>query len=213
MAYDGWWFPCFKILKPRLINKVHDAFLPIKISPLTFCAKNTFNSHDIFIAHISYHHALRLMLFSRVHACSPHSLIINRNWLDQIPPHRFEPSAEARAHAAAEGMTWAEDLIPINHEHTTIESGGQACASTQWYHVVDYMTIFISSLWKENHGQVQSQCVQKSSSSKLSSSPPWIMGTSKMTVSFCHFHAHSRPLSPMLSLLPPSTAWVMIPQV
>jgi parafibromin len=51
--------------------------------------------------------------------------------------HRFEPSAEARARAAAEGTTRAEDLIPIDRERTTIEPGGQARASAQRYYVVD----------------------------------------------------------------------------
>jgi len=49
----------------------------------------------------------------------------------------FEPSAEARARAAAEGTTRAEDLIPIDRERTTIEPGGQARASAQRYYVVD----------------------------------------------------------------------------
>jgi parafibromin len=65
------------------------------------------------------------------------SLIISSNCLDQIPPHRFEPSAEACARARAEGMTCAEDLIPIDHECTTIEPCGQARTSAQRYYVVD----------------------------------------------------------------------------
>jgi len=53
----------------------------------------------------------------------------------RIPSHRFEPLAEAHAHALVEGITQAEDLIPIDRECTTIEPGGQAHASTQQYHV------------------------------------------------------------------------------
>jgi hypothetical protein len=56
---------------------------------------------------------------------------------DQNPIRRFEPSADARARAAAEGTTRAEDLIPIDRERTTIEPGGQARASAQRYYVVD----------------------------------------------------------------------------
>lgn len=63
-------------------------------------------------------------------------LTATNNGLDQIPT-RFEPSAEARARAAAEGTTRAEDLIPIDRERTTIEPGGQARASAQRYYVVD----------------------------------------------------------------------------
>jgi hypothetical protein len=55
----------------------------------------------------------------------------------EIHFRRFEPSAEARARAAAEGTTRAEDLIPIDRERTTIEPGGQARASAQRYYVVD----------------------------------------------------------------------------
>jgi hypothetical protein len=51
-------------------------------------------------------HNVRRFLQESMHVLS--SLIISSNWLDQIPPHRFEPSAEARTSAAAEGTTCAE---------------------------------------------------------------------------------------------------------
>ncbi len=64
-------------------------------------------------------------------------LLLSATDSDQISTHRFEPSAEARARAASEGTTRAEDLIPIDRERTTIEPGGQARASAQRYYVVD----------------------------------------------------------------------------
>ncbi|KAF8490011.1 RNA polymerase II accessory factor [Russula emetica] len=66
---------------------------------------------------------------------SPTSLITMYNVRRFL--QEFEPSAEARARAAAEGTTRAEDLIPIDRERTTIEPGGQARASAQRYYVVD----------------------------------------------------------------------------
>ena len=80
-------------------------------------------------------HNVRRFLQESMHVLS--SLIMSSNWIDQIPTHRFEPSAEARARAATEGTTRAEDLIPIDRDRTTIEPGGQARASAQRYYVVD----------------------------------------------------------------------------
>ncbi|KAI0296805.1 RNA polymerase II accessory factor [Russula brevipes] len=68
---------------------------------------------------------------------SPTSLITMYNVRRFLQESIFEPSAEARARAAAEGTTRAEDLIPIDRERTTIEPGGQARASAQRYYVVD----------------------------------------------------------------------------
>ncbi|KAI9446951.1 RNA polymerase II accessory factor [Russula earlei] len=68
---------------------------------------------------------------------SPTSLITMYNVRRFLQESIFEPSAEARARAAAEGNTRAEDLIPIDRERTMIESGGQARASAQRYYVLD----------------------------------------------------------------------------
>ncbi|KAI0261798.1 RNA polymerase II accessory factor [Gloeopeniophorella convolvens] len=68
---------------------------------------------------------------------SPTSLITMYNVRRFLQESIFEPSAEARARASAEGTTKAEDLIPIYRERTTIEPGGQARASAQRYYVVD----------------------------------------------------------------------------
>ncbi|KAH9992792.1 RNA polymerase II-associated protein [Russula vinacea] len=68
---------------------------------------------------------------------SPTSLITMYNVRRFLQESIFEPSADARARAAAEGTTRAEDLIPIDRERTTIEPGGQARASAQRYYVVD----------------------------------------------------------------------------
>ncbi len=81
-------------------------------------------------------HNVRRFLQESMHVLST-VLLLTATDFDQIPPHRFEPSAEARARAAAEGTTRAEDLIPIDRERTTIEPGGQARASAQRYYVVD----------------------------------------------------------------------------
>ena len=76
-------------------------------------------------------------------------------------------------------------------------------------------TTFTSSLWKESHGQIQSRCARKGSSSKsliYSTEPaiifslPWTMDVNRMTVSSWHFPAHrhhhhlthSHHLSPVL---------------
>ena len=83
-------------------------------------------------------------------------------------------------------------------------------------------TTSTSSRWMVNHGRIQSQCAQKSCSSKSSilstelaivSSPPWTMVVSRMTVSSWRFPAHHYPhpcsrnhhLSPVPPLLLPST--------
>jgi len=68
---------------------------------------------------------------------SPTSLITMYNVRRFLQESIFEPSADARSRAAAEGTTRAEDLIPIDRERTTIEPGGQARASAQRYYVVD----------------------------------------------------------------------------
>jgi hypothetical protein len=63
-------------------------------------------------------------------------------------------------------------------------------------------TTSTSSRWMENHGRIQSQCAQKSCSSKSSilstepaivSSPPWTMVVNRMTVSSWRFPAHHYP--------------------
>jgi len=68
---------------------------------------------------------------------SPTSLITMYNVRRFLQESMFEPSAEARARAAAEGTTRAEDLIPIDRERTTVEPGGQTRTSAQRYYVVD----------------------------------------------------------------------------
>jgi len=79
-----------------------------------------------------------------------------------------------------------------------------------------FTTTFTNSRWTESHGQIQSQCARKRSSSKSSIfstalatifSPPWTMVVSRMTVSSWRFPAHHRPNHPSrgrhLSLAPP----------
>jgi RNA pol II accessory factor, Cdc73 family, C-terminal len=78
---------------------------------------------------------VRRFLQESMHVLSTFLLLLSTDLT--IPTHRFEPSADARARAAAEGTTRAEDLIPIDRERTTIEPGGQARASAQRYYVVD----------------------------------------------------------------------------
>jgi len=68
---------------------------------------------------------------------SPTSLITMYNVRRFLQESIFEPSAEARARAATEGTTRAEDLIPIDRERTMVEPGGQTRASAQRYYVVD----------------------------------------------------------------------------
>lgn len=49
----------------------------------------------------------------------------------------FEPSQEARAHAAAEGNTRPEDMIPIYRKRTTIDSSGKETETQARYFIVD----------------------------------------------------------------------------
>lgn len=49
----------------------------------------------------------------------------------------FEPSAEARARAAAEGNSRPEDMIPIYRKRTHIDSSGQEHEIQGKYFVVD----------------------------------------------------------------------------
>jgi parafibromin len=51
--------------------------------------------------------------------------------------HSFEPSADARSRAAAEGNIRPEDVIPIYRKRTTIDSSGKEHETQATYYVVD----------------------------------------------------------------------------
>lgn len=55
-----------------------------------------------------------------------------------LSPHgRFEPSAQARARAAADGNSRADDLIPIYRRRTQVDPGGKETETRMRYFVVD----------------------------------------------------------------------------
>ncbi|KAH9967788.1 RNA polymerase II accessory factor [Lactifluus volemus] len=99
-------------------------FLLSKVTPETFCVENVY---PIIMISSSPTSLITMFNVRRFLQESMHVLFIVL----------FEPSAEARAHAAAEGTTRAEDLIPIDRERTVVEPGGQTRASAQRYYVVD----------------------------------------------------------------------------
>ncbi|KAI0062129.1 RNA polymerase II accessory factor [Artomyces pyxidatus] len=68
---------------------------------------------------------------------SPTALITMHNVRRFLQESIFEPSADARARAAAEGNTRPDDLIPIYRHRTTIDSAGRETQSSQRYYVVD----------------------------------------------------------------------------
>ncbi|KAI0046442.1 RNA polymerase II-associated protein [Auriscalpium vulgare] len=68
---------------------------------------------------------------------SPTSLITMHNVRKFLQDATFEPSADARARAAAEGNTRPEDMIPIYRNRTTIDSSGREVSLSQRYYVVD----------------------------------------------------------------------------
>jgi len=68
---------------------------------------------------------------------SPTALITMHNVKRFLQESLFEPSQDARARAASEGNTKAEDLIPIYRKRTTIDSSGKEIESQAKYLVVD----------------------------------------------------------------------------
>jgi len=68
---------------------------------------------------------------------SPTSLITMHNVRRFLQESIFEPSTEARARAAAEGNSRAEDFIPIYRYRTTIDSSGRETTTSQTYYVLD----------------------------------------------------------------------------
>ena len=68
---------------------------------------------------------------------SPTSLITMHNVRRFLQDAAFEPSADARARAAAEGNARPEDMIPIYRTRTTIDSAGREVESNQRYIIVD----------------------------------------------------------------------------
>ncbi|KAI0035002.1 RNA polymerase II-associated protein [Vararia minispora EC-137] len=68
---------------------------------------------------------------------SPTSLITMHNVKHFLQDAAFEPSADARARAAAEGNARPEDVIPIYRTRTTIDSSGREIHAQTRYMVVD----------------------------------------------------------------------------
>jgi len=68
---------------------------------------------------------------------SPTSLITMHNVKRFLQESAFEPSAEARARAAAEGNSRADDLIPIYRKRTTVDPSGKETETRMRYFVVD----------------------------------------------------------------------------
>ncbi|EDR11132.1 RNA polymerase II-associated protein [Laccaria bicolor S238N-H82] len=68
---------------------------------------------------------------------SPTALITMHNVKKFLQESTFEPSQEARAHAAAEGNTRPEDMIPIYRKRTTIDSSGKETETQARYFIVD----------------------------------------------------------------------------
>ncbi|KAF8589689.1 CDC73-domain-containing protein [Ramaria rubella] len=68
---------------------------------------------------------------------SPTSLITMHNVKRFLQESVFEPSADARARAAAEGNSRADDLIPVYRRRTQVDPSGKETETRMRYFVVD----------------------------------------------------------------------------
>ncbi|KAF8485630.1 RNA polymerase II-associated protein [Gautieria morchelliformis] len=68
---------------------------------------------------------------------SPTSLITMHNVKRFLQESVFEPSSEARARAAAEGNSRADDLIPVYRRRTQVDPSGRETETRMRYFVVD----------------------------------------------------------------------------
>jgi parafibromin len=84
--------------------------------------------------HAKKHRAMHPII---IISSSPTSLITMHNVKNFLQDASFEPSADARTRAAAEGNARPEDMIPVYRTRTTIDSAGREVHAQTRYVVVD----------------------------------------------------------------------------